>query len=316
MNPKQALGSERTKKARRAGGPRLKPDVPQRTSAATSAQDFWHRFRRNRVAVASSWVLITLYIIMIFAPLIEPYDPNQIDLDLIYAPPSLAHPLGADDLGRDVLSRLLAGSRISLTVGLLAMAGAIALGISVGAAAGFFGGHIDSLLMRFTDIMLSFPQLPLLLILAALMGASLGSVALFIAVFSWMNVARLVRAEFLALKEMEFVDAARATGAGTMRLINVHLLRNSLAPVIVAGTLGVATAVLTESALSFLGFGIQPPDASWGNMLAGAQATATVAPLLAIAPGFLITLTVLCFNYLGDGLRDAWDPNVNELGNR
>jgi len=277
------------------------------------------RYAKNRAALAAAVVLAVMYLVMLLSyvqvggkPITTPYDPHAYDLTKPVAPPSAEHPVGTDRGGYDVLSRLIEGSKVSLNVGLVSMAVALALGILVGSMAGYFGGPLDGALMRTTDVFLSFPQLPLLLILAVLLSTGFWTIVAFIALFSWMNVARLVRAEFLQLKEKEFVIAARSIGASDARIISVHLLRNSWAPVIVAATLGVANAILAESWLSFLGFGVPPSTPSWGNMLTRASDYMFSAPLLVIVPGLAITVTVLCFNFVGEGLRQALDPYVKE----
>lgn len=281
-------------------------------------QDVWRRYKRNRAALISSGALIALYLMMILAviapDLIMPYDPTAIPKDLsgFLESPSREHWLGTDEVGRDELSRIIDGSKISLTIGLAAMAFSLAIGIPIGAIAGFYGGTIDNLLMRFVDLMLSFPQLPLLLILAVMVGTSFWGIAAFLGIFGWMTVARLVRADFLWLREREFIEAARAIGAPARQIILRHLLPNSMAPILVAATLGVADAILMESWLSFLGWGIRPPQASWGNMLTNAQTFVHSAIHLAIFPGLFITITVLCFNFIGDGLREALDPRLRE----
>ncbi len=273
--------------------------------------EVWRRYKRHKMALVCSFILIFLYLLMILAPWITP-NPNQQDLSNRYSPPSLKHWLGTDELGRDFLARLIHGARVSLTIAFTAVLIALLFGILVGSIAGYYGGFIDNFLMRFVDIMLTLPELPLLLILAVLIGANFLTISLFIAAFSWMTVARLVRAEFLGLKKKEFIEAAIALGASSWRIIFRHLLPNSLAPVIVAATLGIADAILIESALSFLGFGVQPPTPSWGNMLTNAHDFLWRAPYLAIFPGLFIALTVLSFNYVGDGLRDALDPFLKE----
>lgn len=282
-------------------------------------RDIARRFARNRLAVACSIVLVVMYAIMLLSyvwvggkPITTPHDPYEYNLLRAMAPPSASHPIGTDRIGHDALSQVIEGSKISLNIGLASMAAAILLGVAVGGLAGYYGGWLDGLLMRLTDLFLSFPQLPLLLVLAVLFSPGFWMLVLFISLFSWMNVARLVRAQFLSLREKEFVLAARAIGASDWRIMTAHLLRNSWAPVIVAGTLGIANAILTEAWLSFLGFGVPPSVPSWGNLLTDAGDYMFTAPLLVIVPGTAITLTVLCFNFLGDGLRDALDPYLKD----
>ncbi|MCS7002711.1 MAG: ABC transporter permease, partial [Dehalococcoidia bacterium] len=241
-----------------------------------------------------------------------PVDPTKQDLLNIRNPPSLTSPFGTDDLGRDYLTRVMHGGRISLTVGLLATFVAITIGTIVGALAGFFGGWIDALLMRITDTFLAFPAVLILIMLSVLLAAlqftQFWWVAIVIGVLNWMNVARLVRAAYLQLREMEYVTAARAIGAGNFAIMVKHILPNSVSSIIVAATLGVGEAILAESTLSFLGLGVQPPTATWGNMLRIAQPELVMAPWMAIFPGLMIFLTILSINFVGDGLRDAFDP--------
>jgi peptide/nickel transport system permease protein len=269
----------------------------------------FRRFRRHRLAVTGSFVILILSIAAALAPLIAPHDPTYIDVAYKLSPPGqYGFLLGTDELGRDVLTRLLYGSRISLSVGLSAAAVTILVGSLAGAAAGYFGGAVDNVIMRFADVVLCFPTLFLALVLAAFLGPSLISVMIVIAATSWMTVARLVRGQILSLRERDFILAARALGVPAGRMIFRQLLPNAMAPILVAATLSVANAILNESYLSFLGYGIQPPMPSWGNMLSKAQMYVTYAPWVAIFPGLLITLIVTAFNFVGDGLRDALDP--------
>jgi len=267
------------------------------------------RFRAHRPAVAGVFVLGTLALLSAAAPLISPYDPDKTALLLIYDPPSLAHPFGTDDLGRDLATRILYGGRVSLAIGLLAVTVAVSIGTLVGVIAGYYGRWIDSLLMRFVDMMYSFPRLFLLILFGVIFkGMTIGVIVLVLGVLSWMTTARLVRASFLSLKNREFVEAARCVGARDRRIILRHILPNSIAPIIVAATLGVAAAIIAESTLSFLGLGIQPPTSSWGNMLNHATTDMDKAPWIAIFPGLFIFLAVVSINFIGDGLRDALDP--------
>jgi peptide/nickel transport system permease protein len=295
--------------------PRLEPPVPAlpvRTRPARSQWWLaWRQFRRHRLAILGATLFLVLCLSAVFASA-SPYDPNRTSLLNRFDPPSLAHPMGADDLGRDELTRVLIGGRMSLTVGALAMLISISVGTLIGAFAGYFGGPLDSVLMRLTELFLAFPQLFILILLAALFGTSFWTIVLVVGLLRWMPVARLVRAAFLQLKEREYVTAARALGASTSALMWRHILPNALSPVIVAATLGVAGAILTESTLSFLGLGIQLPTATWGNMLRAAQPQMTNAPWLAVFPGLCIFLTILSINYVGDGLRDALDPRKTE----
>lgn len=280
-------------------------------------ESYWtrplRRFRRHTLAMLGVIVLTVLVLSAGLAPWVAPYSPTAQDLSNRLKPPSLAHPMGTDDLGRDQLTRILYGGRISLLIGVLAMTVAVTLGTLVGALAGFFGGRTDNVLMRFTDVMISFPTLFLLILLASLFGTSFITIVLVIGFLSWMGVARLVRASFLSLKEQQYVEAAHCIGVSPARMIMRHLLPNALGPIIVAATIGVAGAILTESALSYLGFGIQPPTPTWGNMLRYAQDQMSTAPWTAIFPGLMIFLAALAINYIGDGLRDALDPRQDRL---
>jgi peptide/nickel transport system permease protein len=269
------------------------------------------RFLRHRLAGAGLIVSILLILSAIFAPVLAPRDPLQISILDKFAPPMTdGFVLGGDELGRDLVSRLLYAGRISLLVGFAAMAVTVVAGTAVGLVSGFYGGRVDAILMRFTEALLTFPTVFLLLILAAFVGASLLSITLIIGLTSWMELARILRNQTLALREQEFVQAGRALGASNAWLIGRHLLPNSLGPIMVAATLNIANAVLAESYISYLGYGIQPPEASWGNMLNNAQSYFSDAPWIALFPGVLITLTVASFNFLGDGLRDAVDPRT------
>ncbi len=242
------------------------------------------------------------------ANVITPYDAFDIDPKAVNLPPTFRHPMGTDDLGRDELTRVLLGGRVSLTVGILAVLIAVGFGTTVGSLAGFYGRRVDNLLMRATDVMISFPGLILMMIFAALLGKGIVSIALVIGLTSWMTVARLVRASFLSLKEQEFVLAAISLGLPDRRIATRHILPNAVAPIIVASTLGVAEAIVAESALSYLGLGIQVPIPSWGGMLNLAQNQLESATWLSIFPGAMIFVTVLSINFVGDALRDALDP--------
>ncbi len=276
------------------------------------------RFLRNRVAVAGMVVLAVMALATIFAPFLThasaTFDPStELDLDHIFAPPSLEHPLGTDELGRDELARILYGGRVSLLVAISSMFVAITVGITIGALAGFFGGIIDNLLMRFTDVILALPLYLLLFVLSAgFSDGSILSMVVLIAIFGWTYTARLVRSEFLALKEREFVMAARTLGANNLRLMLRHILPNAAGPIIVNATLLVGTNIILESVLSFFGFGIRIPLASWGTMVAAGRDYFLNAPMLVWAPGLCILLVVLSFNLMGDGLRDALDPYLTE----
>jgi peptide/nickel transport system permease protein len=254
-------------------------------------------------------MLALLVLMAIAAPIISPYDPDTISYDFL-APSSREHLLGTDDVGRDELSRLIYASRISLTVGICVSALAVTIGTVVGAVAGYYAGRVDTWISGGINVLLSIPTIPLAMVLGAFLKTDLLFVVLILGFLSWTGVARIIRAEFLSLKEREFALAARLVGASDVRIITRHILPNTLASVIVAATLQVATAILAESALSYLGYGIQPPTASWGNMLQNAQRFFRVNPMLAIYPGALISLTVISINFVGDGLRDALDPRL------
>ena len=280
--------------------------------------DAWRQFRRHRLAVLGVVVFMTLLVATVFGPLIYRVPTDDIDFTSVLKGPSLAHPFGTDELGRDLLARCLYGGRVSIAVGVSAVLVAMTVGTLVGALAGFFR-RADGPLMRLTDLFISLPSLPLLLLvillfrdaLRGLIGPVLGIFVLMVAVIgllNWMGVARLVRAAFLSLKEREFVVAARAVGVPNRRIIVAHILPNALGPVIVAATIGVGAAIITESSLSFLGLGFPPDEPTWGRLLFDAQARLATAPHLALFPGVLISLAVLSVNYIGDGLRDALDP--------
>jgi len=282
-------------------------------------REAWRRFRRHRLAGASAIVLLSIVVAVVFGPLLWQVPINDIDFKATLAGPSWAHPLGTDDLGQDLLARVLYGGHISLAVGLAAMMFSIFVGTLIGAIAGVSRGSIDAALMWLTDLFLSLPQLPLLLLiiylfrdaLSKLAGPEFGVFMLIVVVigaFRWMSVARLVRAQFFSLREKEFVEAARALGASTTRQVIHHILPNSLGPVIVAGTIDVANAIIAESTLSFLGLGFPPDIPTWGRILYDAKDYVDVAPHWALFPGGAIFLTVLTINFIGDGLRDALDP--------
>jgi peptide/nickel transport system permease protein len=279
--------------------------------AASQWRKVGARFLSHRLALAGSAILIVLGLAAALAPLIARYSPTATDLAHITAAPTWAHPLGTDELGRDVLTRLIYGGRASLMVGVCSMLLAATLGVTYGAVAGFFGGVIDTMLMRFVDFVLSFPALFVLLILASYYHTSVVTITLYIGCLGtpgWMGMARLVRGQILSLREQDFITAVRSMGASSHRIILRHLLPNAVAPVIVAATLGVASAMLTEAALDFLGFGVPPDTPTWGNLITNAEDYLTSAPALAIAPGLVITLAVVSINFIGDALRDALDP--------
>jgi peptide/nickel transport system permease protein len=295
-----------------------KPSVSQ-ASAHSPGKEAWRRFKRHKLAVVCTFVLSIIVLAVVLGPWLWRVPINEIDFGARMQGPSWAHPLGTDDLGQDLLSRILYGGRISLAVGLAAMLIAISVGVLVGAVAGMSKGPVDVFLMWLTDLFLSLPQLPLLLLIFYLfndtlkkwIGPEAGVFVLVVAVIGglrWMPVARLVRAQFLTLREKEFVEAARALGASTWRQVTVHILPNAMGPVIVAATIDVAAAIIAESTLSFLGLGFPPDIPTWGRILFDAKDHMDVAVHWALFPGALIFITVLTINYIGDGLRDAYDP--------
>ncbi len=270
----------------------------------------WKRFRSNRFAICGAMVVITLFILSFLAPYVTPYSPDDLDAYHVLLPPSSAHWLGTDELGRDVLTRIIYGARISLKVGFVSVGIAAAIGTVAGLFAGYYGGWIDQLLMRFVDIMLCFPTFFLMLAVIAMLEPSIWYIMIIIGLTGWMGVARLIRAEVLTLRERDFVLAARSIGASDTRIIFLHILPNAISPVIVTATLGVAGAILTESALSFLGIGVQPPVPSWGNMLTSGKDYLEFAWWLSLFPGLAILITVIAYNLVGEGLRDALDPRT------
>jgi len=268
---------------------------------------------KNRgMFLAGLSIVLIMSVLALLAPLIAPFDPAAQNLDQILMPPSSDHLLGTDDLGRDVLSRLLYGARVSLWVGFVAVGISTTIGIVLGLTSGYFGGWIDELIMRGVDVMLCFPSFFLILAVIAFLEPNLTNIMAVIGLTSWMGVARLVRAETLSLKERDFIAASKLAGASAPRLLLVHILPNALAPVLVSATLGVAGAILVESSLSFLGLGVQPPDASWGNMLMDGKNALEIAPWLSLYPGLAILVTVLGYNLLGESLRDMLDPRLKE----
>jgi peptide/nickel transport system permease protein len=276
----------------------------------SQAKSFWRYFKRSRLAVGGMSIIVITFLIAGSASFLAPYDPGKTDVSLKLTPPSTQNFLGTDQLGRDVFSRMLHGSKVSLSVGFVAVAISILIGILVGALAGYYGGWIDSVMMRFVDIMLCFPSFFLILTVVALLGPSLFKVMVVIGITSWMGTSRFVRAEFLSLRERDFVQAAKALGVKDRRIIFRHILPNALAPVFVTATLDVASAILVEAGLSFLGFGVQPPAPSWGNILTEGRTYIFDAWWLTVFPGLAILITVLSFNLLGEGLRDALDPRL------
>lgn len=267
---------------------------------------------RHGMLLAGLVIVLGMSLLALLAPWIAPYDPAAFDLDAVLIPPCPAHWLGTDALGRDVLSRLLHGARVSLWVGFVAVGISVAVGMFLGLLAGYFGGWIDEIIMRGVDVMLCFPSFFLILSVIAFLDSSLVNIMAVIGLTSWMGVARLVRAETLSLRERDFIAASRLAGAGSARILAIHILPNALTPVLVSATLGVAGAILVESSLSFLGLGVQPPNPSWGNMLMEGKATLEIAPWLSLYPGLAILITVLGYNLLGESLRDLLDPRLRQ----
>jgi peptide/nickel transport system permease protein len=277
---------------------------------------FWRTFSRNQLAVIGGIVVGLLFAMAILAPMLAPWDPNRPDTKKILDPPSRMHPLGTDQLGRDVLSRMLYGARVSLAVGFVSVGIATMIGTLLGTAAGYHGGLTDAAIMRLVDLVLVFPRFFLLLAVLAFIRPSIWTIMAVIGLTGWMGVARLVRAEFLSLKEREFVVWSQSIGATAFRIIWRHILPNAMAPVLVAMTLGIPAAILTESGLSFLGLGVQPPYATWGNILNEGKDAIEIAWWLSMYPGLAILLTVLSYNLLGEGIRDALDPRLRQAVGR
>ena len=284
--------------------------------SASMGAGVWKRFRRHPGAIFGFIVIFILAVLTLLAPL-SPYDPEASNLPERNNAPSLSHPMGTDALGRDLFTRVLFGGRISLTVGALVVVISLLIGIPIGALAGYYGGVLDSILMRFTDSFLSLPSFLVLILLSAILREvdaplfernNVLTISMVIGVFGWTTFARLVRATFLTLRETDFVSASRALGGSDLRIIASHILPNAIGPIIVEATLEFGDAIIEESGLSFLGFGIQPPTPSWGNLLSNAQEHFTKYPWLAIFPGLMIFLSIISINYIGDGLRDAFDP--------
>jgi peptide/nickel transport system permease protein len=270
------------------------------------------RFAKNKLSFIGACLVLLLLFVALLAPIVSPFNPAAIDVHNILSPPTKEHIFGTDELGRDVFSRIIWGSRISLQVGFVAVGIAICIGIIVGAMAGYYGSWVDAILMRFVDIMLTIPTLFLILAVIALVEPSIYVIMVVIGITSWMGIARLVRAEFLSLKERDFVLSAQSLGASDRRIIFRHILPNALAPVFVTATFRIAGAILLESSLSFLGMGVQPPTPSWGNILTAGKDNIEVAWWLSVYPGMAILIAALSYNLVGEGLRDALDPRLWE----
>jgi len=273
---------------------------------------FWRALSKNRLALIGGAIVLVLALMAVAAPLLSPHDPHKPDVKRILEPPSTGHWLGTDQIGRDVLSRMLYGARVSLAVGFVSVGIATAIGIALGAGAGYHGGPVDGAVMRLVDLMLVFPRFFLLLAVLAFLKPSIWTIMVVIGLTGWMGVARLVRAEFLALKEREFVVWSQSIGASAFRIIWRHILPNAMGPVLVAMTLGIPAAILTESGLSFLGLGVRPPYATWGNILNEGKEVIELAWWLSVYPGLAILVTVLSYNLLGEGIRDALDPRLRQ----
>ena len=289
-------------------------DKPQ-----SPARIFWRRFTANWRAIAAAVVLLIIIVLVAFAPVVTPYERDAQNLRARFLPPSAEHWMGTDDLGRDLFTRVLYAGQASLTVGVLAVLISLVVGVGIGLVSGYFGGWVDGLLSRITEIFLSVPRLFVLILLAVYLRAldapwaqpgTIGPIAIVIGLFAWMGMARLVRASTMEMRSQEFVNAAYATGVRSGRILLAHILPNVASPIIVATSLGLAGAILTESGLSYLGIGVQLPTPTWGNMLSQSQTYLTTAPWIALFPGIMIFIVVLCINYLGDALRDALDPRT------
>ena len=275
-------------------------------------RDMWVRLKRNKLALFGLFLVVALILIALFAKFISPYDPIQIYLKESLRPPSLAHLMGTDVLGRDIFSRILYGARASLIIGVVATSISLVIGVIVGAISGFYGGWIDSILMRVTDVFFAFPFFILAIAIMTFLGPSFINIFIALGIVGWTNYARLVRGQVMSVKESDYVEAAHAVGAKNARIIWKHVMPNTLAPIIVYTTMNIGGVILAEAGLSFLGIGVQPPSPSWGLMLAEASNFIFNAPWMVIWPGVAIFLTVLGYNLLGDGLRDALDPRMKQ----
>lgn len=318
INQSQQLEQQQTGPAAPSGG-----QGPE-TVARSQFQIAWMRFREHKLAMFSLFFLVVLYLSAIFADKIAPFDPDELDLNNVRQAPSSEHWMGTDAIGRDEFSRVIYGGRVSLAVGLGVAVSGVLVGTVLGSIAGYYGRWLDNILMRVTDFFLLIPTLAVLLMGAKALGDSeYGKllaqqypalpVTIILSSIAWMPIARIVRGQVLSIKEKEYIEAARALGTKTRRIIWRHMLPNTLGPIVVNLTLGIALAILAESTLSYLGFGVQPPTATWGNMLAGSEEAMTTQPWLVWFPGMMILVTVLCVNFLGDGLRDALDPTAQRV---
>lgn len=275
-------------------------------------RDAIHRLKKNKVAVFCGVVIILIVLLAVLAPVIAPYDPNKQDYQLVLSTPSRAHLLGTDEFGRDILSRIIYGARVSLTVGLITQLLATVIGVIMGSLAGYLGGWVDTVISRIMEIFSAFPDLLLSMGIMFVLGPGISNVFIALALLSWVSTARLIRGQMMQLKEMEYVEASKASGATGARIVIKHLLPNCLSTIIVLVSLGIPGAIMAEASLSFLGLGIQPPEASWGSMISTAQSYISYRPFYSIFPGVAIIITVLSFNMFGDGLRDALDPKLKQ----
>ena len=285
-------------------------DIADLAAARPLRKDIWRRFKRNRLAMVGLFLIVLLVLTAIFAPLIAPYGITERDTEAFRAPPSGEHWFGTDTIGYDVFSRVVYGARVSLKIGISATVIALTIGLLLGAVSGFFGGIIETLIMRFTDIFLAIPYIVLAVAIASVLGRSENTVILVLGFTGWLGICRIVRSSFLSLKQLEYVEAAKALGYSRSRIIFRHILPNALQPIIVYGTIAIGSVILSEAALSFLGVGPQYPTPAWGLMVSEAKGVLSVAPHMLFFPGMAIFITVLAFVFVGDGLRDALDPKL------
>ncbi|MGM0420908.1 MAG: oligopeptide ABC transporter permease [Bacillota bacterium] len=285
-------------------------------SSDTFQESYWYpvirRFLKHKLAFTGLMLILGLILVAILAPYLSPYSPYEMNVTAFSAPPSADHWLGTDSVGRDILSRLIYASRISLAVGIGSVALNVIIGVLLGSTAGFLGGGVDSVIMRITEMLLSFPPLMIILVLVSLLGPGLFNIILVLGLLSWPRICRLIRAEVISIKNQEYITAAKAIGSRDLRILFIHLIPNAFPPVLVAATFGAARAIIIEASLSFLGMGVQPPTASWGNMLNDAQSMGVLSsmPWIWVPPGVLIVIVVLSINFVGDGMRDALDPKL------
>jgi len=291
---------------------RKEEQILSKPKVLTPAKITWNKLKRNKLAVFGTIILSLLILLSIIAPIISPYGRDTVDLLNIESAPTAKHILGTDELGRDIFTRIIYGGQVSLSVGVLATLIQLAIGISLGAIAGYFGGITDKIIMRFVDIIMCFPFMVIAITIASILGPSIWNVMIIIGILGWPKIARIVRAEILSLKEREFIEAAKALGLDSKDIILKHIIHNIYAPIIVYGTLGIAQGILSEASLSFLGMGVKQPQPSWGNMLSAAQNMRVLQSewWLWVPPGLLVFLTIISINFLGDGLRDALDPKI------